>query len=106
MRLLPRTLFARAVIGVLALALLGTGCTSLEQKERELVFRVVKADAGWYSGAPESVQEVYLPVSEAPDAQKIHGWWWPAANPDAPVIYYLHGVRWNLTGHVRRMEQL
>ena len=23
-----------------------------------------------------------------------------------PVVYYLHGVRWNLTGHVRRMEQL
>ncbi|MCC6197950.1 MAG: alpha/beta fold hydrolase [Burkholderiales bacterium] len=104
--LMPRAVLARAVIGAVALALLASGCASLEQKEREWTFRVVKADAGWYSGAPASVQEVYLPVGDAPGAQRIHAWWWPAANPDAPVIYYLHGVRWNLTGHVRRMEQL
>jgi fermentation-respiration switch protein FrsA (DUF1100 family) len=91
---------------VVALALLAAGCTSLEEKERELTFRVVRSDAGWYSGTPSSVQDLYLPVSGAPDAQKIHAWWWPAADPNAPVVYYLHGARWNLTGHVRRMEQL
>jgi alpha-beta hydrolase superfamily lysophospholipase len=44
--------------------------------------------------------------SATPGAQKIHAWWWPNADPEAPVVYYLHGVRWNLTGHLRRMEQL
>lgn len=93
-------------IAVLALAgLLATGCASLEEKEREWTFRVVKSDAGWYGGAPASVQDVYLPVGDKP-GQRIHAWWWPAADPDAPVVYYLHGVRWNLTGHVRRMQQL
>ena len=60
-----------------------TGCGSLEQKERELdVSRAVKGDAGWYSGLPAGVQEVYLPVGDAPDAQKIHAWWWPDARSE------------------------
>lgn len=101
-----RSIVVRAALAVLAVALLATGCASLEEKEREWTFRVVKGDAGWYSGTPRDVQELYLPVGDAPGAQKIHAWWWPDANPDAPVVYYLHGVRWNLTGHVRRMEQL
>ncbi|MCC7217314.1 MAG: alpha/beta hydrolase [Burkholderiales bacterium] len=96
----------RALVGALVALGLVTGCTTLEEKERALTFRVEKRDAGWYSGQPVEVQDVYLPVSAAPDAQRIHAWWWPDADPDAPVVYYLHGVRWNLTGHLRRIEQL
>lgn len=92
---------ALALMGVLA-----TGCASLEEKEREWTFRVVRSDAGWYSGPPATVQELYLPVGAPGSGQRIHAWWWPAADPGAPVVYYLHGVRWNLTGHVRRMQQL
>lgn len=95
-----------AVAALAAVGLLATGCATLEEKEREWTFRVVKSDAGWYGGTPAGVEDVYLPVADKPDAPRIHGWWWPAADPDAPVVYYLHGVRWNLTGHVRRMQQL
>jgi fermentation-respiration switch protein FrsA (DUF1100 family) len=96
----------RVLLGVLVVLGFTTGCASLEEKEREYTFRVVKGDAGWYSGVPDSVQDVYLPVSATPGAQRIHAWWWPDADPKAPVIFYLHGARWNLTGHVRRIEQL
>ncbi|MEO8754322.1 MAG: alpha/beta fold hydrolase [Casimicrobiaceae bacterium] len=96
----------RALLGALLLLGLVTGCASLEEKERELTFRVVKDDAGWYSGIPDSVQDVYLPVAAGAGAQRIHAWYWPDADPKAPVIFYLHGARWNLTGHVRRIEQL
>ncbi len=102
----PRTTMMRWIAGGLAALLLATGCASLEQKERELTFRVVKGEAGWYSGIPDGVQDLYLPVGDGPDAPKINAWWWPDADPNAPVVYYLHGSRWNLTGHVRRMEQL
>ena len=105
-RFLPRSPLWRIALAALAAAGLAAGCTSLEQKEREWTFRVVKGDAGWYGGMPEAVQEVYIPVGDGPGAQKIHGWWWPVANPDAPAVFYLHGARWNLTGHLRRMEQL
>jgi len=89
---------------VLAIAI--GGCSALETKERELVFRPVKEPAGWYSGTPTDVQEIYLPVGATTPAERIHGWWWPAENPRAPVVLYLHGVRWNLTGHLNRMSQL
>ena len=53
------------------------------------------------------MQDVYIPVERRRRApRRSTRWWWPDADPDAPVVYYLHGVRWNLTGHVRRMEQL
>ena len=51
--LLPsRTVLARAALAALVVVLLGSGCASLEEKEREWTFRVVKSDAGWYSGTP------------------------------------------------------
>ena len=103
---LSRSILVRTALAGAAVALMATGCSSLAEKERELTFRVVKGDAGWYSGTPAAVQELFIPVNDKPGAQKIHAWWWPNADTEAPVVYYLHGVRWNLTGHLRRMEQL
>jgi len=103
--LLPRSVLVRVLLAVLVIGGVSTGCTTLEEKERELTFRAQKDAAGWFVSVPESVQDVYLPVSSKPDAPRIHAWWWPGATSDAPVVYYLHGVRWNLTGNLRRIEQ-
>lgn len=94
----------RAAVAMVVVAVLVGGCVGLEWKERELVFRPVREAAGWFSGMPDAVQEIYLPVG--PDAQRIHAWWWPADDPQAPLVYYLHGARWNLTGHLNRISQL
>ena len=96
----------RVVAAVVVLALVVSGCVGLAQKERELTFRVVRADAGWYSGMPEAVRELYLSVANGAATERIHAWWWPAADPDAPALLYLHGARWNLTGHLNRISQL
>ena len=93
--------FALLVIAVV----LATGCIGLEQKERELTFRATRADAGWYSGIPAGLVELDLPVNPGGGA-RIHAWWWPDDDPNAPVVYYLHGARWNLTGHLNRIAQL
>ena len=85
---------------------LPVGCSVLEQKERELVFRIEPGTASWFSGLPRGVEELQLTDSAFGDEQNIHAWWWPAANADAPALLYLHGVRWNLTGHLFRLEQL
>jgi fermentation-respiration switch protein FrsA (DUF1100 family) len=106
MTVLSRSLLVRAALAGGVVALLATGCGTLAEKERELTFRVVKSDAGWYSGTPAAVQDVFIPVEGTAGPQRIHAWWWPNADPQAPVVYYLHGVRWNLTGHLRRMEHL
>jgi uncharacterized protein len=94
--------FALLVVAVV----LATGCIGLEQKERELTFRATRADAGWYSGIPTGLVEVDLPVNPGADAPRIHAWWWPDDDPHAPLVYYLHGARWNLTGHLNRIAQL
>ena len=97
----------RVLLGALVVLGFATGCASLEEKEREYTFRVVKGDAGWYSGVPDSACRTCICRStRTRTRQRIHAWWWPDADPKAPVIFYLHGSRWNLTGHVRRIEQL
>ncbi len=96
----------RIAAWVAAFALLASGCIGLAERERELIFRPVRGDAGWFSGMPAAVQDVYLPVGDGPERQRIHAWWWPDDNPKAPVVFYLHGARWNLTGHLHRIAQL
>jgi alpha-beta hydrolase superfamily lysophospholipase len=85
-------------------ALAATGCGQLA--ERELVFRVAPGTASWYGGLPEGVVESDLPVATNGKTEHVHTWWWPADQPDAPALLYLHGSRWNLTGQTSRIEQL
>jgi len=94
---------AKALIAtVLAGALLASGCVMLETKERELTWRPSRTAAFWFGGLPAGVQDVTVPVAHG----TIGAWWWPAPQSDAPAVLYLHGARWNLTGQLRRIEQL
>lgn len=85
---------------------LPAGCAVLQHTERELVFRIEPGNASWYHGLPGSVQELELKPGTFKGDQNIHAWWWPARDARAPAILYLHGVRWNLTGQLFRIEQL
>ena len=106
MRLL-HSRFVRYLALALALsALAAGGCAQLASKERELTFRVVQGDASWYNGLPEDVHELDIPVAGDQGRQRMHAWWWPAADDDAPAVLYFHGSRWNLTGQLSRIRQL
>jgi fermentation-respiration switch protein FrsA (DUF1100 family) len=97
----------RTGAAMLSLAvLLGAGCAALVTQERELTFRPIREVSGWFAGLPSDVREFYLPLSEAPGAERLFTWYWPNENPSAPTLLYLHGVRWNLTAHLRRIENL
>jgi len=96
----------RSLAALAVAAMLASGCIGLEQKERELTFRSSHAEATWYSGVPAGVQEVDLPIDARPNAPRIHGWWWPDGDADAPVVLYLHGARWNLSGNLFRISRL
>jgi alpha-beta hydrolase superfamily lysophospholipase len=85
---------------------LPVGCAVLQHKERELVFRIEPGTASWFSGLPSGVQEFDLKPKGFSAGENIHGWWWPAERKNAPAILYLHGVRWNLTGQLFRIQQL
>lgn len=99
-RWLPLLCMALLIIG------LPTSCAVLQYKERQLVFRIEPGTAGWFHGLPQAVQELELKSSRFRAGQNLHAWWWPAQRADAPAILYLHGVRWNLTGQLFRIEQL
>ncbi|MEX5494338.1 alpha/beta hydrolase [Pseudomonas asgharzadehiana] len=107
-RFLPRLRLRWLPLLCMALLIVGlpVGCSVLQQKERELVFRIEPGTASWYSGLPKAVQEFELKPASFKSGQNIHGWWYPAGNKDAPAVLYLHGVRWNLTGQLFRIEQL
>lgn len=100
----------RRWLSLLCLATLIVGlpvsCAVLEHQERKLVFRIEPGTAGWYRGLPSTVQELELKPQSFKAGQNLHAWWWPATRADAPAILYLHGVRWNLTGQLFRIEQL
>ncbi|MCO7579101.1 MULTISPECIES: alpha/beta hydrolase [Pseudomonas chlororaphis group] len=102
---LRRRWFALLCLATLIVGL-PVSCTVLEHKERQLVFRIEPGNAGWYRGLPSTVQELQLKPQSFKPGQNIHAWWWPAKRADAPAILYLHGVRWNLTGQLFRIEQL
>ncbi len=106
-RMTGPTRIARLVLATVALAVVFAGCASLAETERELIFRPVKDEWRGYRTSGVSFQELWIPVAPSADnvGDKVHAWWAPGPTPDAPVLLYLHGARWNLTGSVTRIPR-
>jgi len=83
-----------------------SGCTVLSDIERQLVFRPIVGESRSYSGPPKNTNEVWIPSGTA----VLHGWWITSGKAQnaapAPVLLYLHGQRWNLSGHAERIGRL
>jgi len=95
----------------LALAVLvSAGCATLDTKQREWIFQ--PSDRSWGGAAStEGMQDVWIAFDSATTgkAERLHGLWMPHAQADAPVMLYLHGARWNVSGsssRIRRMQEL
>jgi alpha-beta hydrolase superfamily lysophospholipase len=86
--------------------LIAAGCASLGETERELIFRPVKEEWRGYSSSGVKFEEHWIEVKskDGPEG-KLHAWWAPGPQPDSPVLLYLHGARWNLTGSVTRIPR-
>ncbi len=97
-----RGLLAR-LVAVLAVAAAVGGCAYLNEKQGELIFRPT-SDVWWgFERAGLAFEERWIPVGANGD--KLHAFWSPADDKAAPVLLYLHGARWNLTGSVTRIER-
>jgi alpha-beta hydrolase superfamily lysophospholipase len=94
--------FSHWLAFLLAGLMLG-GCVSLEEKEREWIFRPSKAEWRGYSDNRVTFEERWIEVNGG--RERLNAWWLPAASPEAPVLLYLHGARWNLTGSVTRIPR-
>ena len=80
-----------------------SGCAYLETKQGDWIFNPVQGAWRGYRGTPAGVEEVWIPVGTR--GEKLHAWWSPQPDQDAPVLLYLHGARWNLTGSVTRIPR-
>jgi uncharacterized protein len=89
----------------LAVALLGFsgGCAYLDTKQGNWIFNPVQGEWRGYRGTPEGTEEVWIPVGKK--GEKLHAWWSPQDDRNAPTLLYLHGARWNLTGSVTRIPR-
>jgi len=84
------------------------GCQTLETRQRQWIFQ--PGNDAWWAGAAaaEGMTPVWIdfPSKESGAPARLHGLWLPAADPDAPVLLYLHGARWNVTGSAGRMRRM
>lgn len=98
-----------SIVLILALAVTA-GCATLDAKQREWIFQ--PSDRAWGGmQMTDGMQDVWIDFqsSVTTRTEKLHGLWLPAEQADAPVLLYLHGARWNVTGsapRIRRMQEM
>jgi uncharacterized protein len=99
-------LLRNALICGVAATLLG--CSWLDTKQRELVFRPTPGRPADFAGlrANDVAFDVDVPGATAGSTDKLHLWWLPNADANAPTLLYLHGTFRNLYQNARKVEAL
>ncbi|MBK8323988.1 MAG: alpha/beta fold hydrolase [Betaproteobacteria bacterium] len=100
---LNRARFAVRLVATLLLAACVAGCAYVAEKQGELIFRPTKDEWWGFRNANVAYEERWIPVGA--NGEKLHAFWAKADDPAAPVLLYLHGARWNITGSVTRIER-
>jgi alpha-beta hydrolase superfamily lysophospholipase len=100
-------------IAALALAAsIGVGCATLDEKQRNWIFQPSNDSWGGSAELARDMDDVWIAFDSkvTGDPAKLHGLWIAAKDgPNAPVMLYLHGARWNVEGsapRIRRMRDL
>lgn len=105
-----RSAWRRLLAWLVGIIVVGSlpACAYLDTKQRELIFRPVKAERPGYQQQTDGVESIWLPVVRAgkPTGDRLHAWWWPHSDPNAPSLLYLHGTRFNLSGSAFRIARL
>ena len=102
----------RATLAALTVfALLLTGCTSLDERQREWIFQ--PSDRSWAGAgaAAEGMSDVWIAFQPADSGAasapvRLHGLWLAQPCADAPVLLYLHGARWDVRSSAQRMRRM
>ncbi len=119
------TLFGSLAAFCMSVALLA-GCSTLDEKQRGWIFQ--PSDRTWGGGAAAAVgmTDVWidfkpqkeglasklasLGTNDTPPPARLHGLWLDADSATAadqqPVLLYLHGARFNVTGSAPRMRRM
>jgi hypothetical protein len=98
----------RLVCLIAALVALLAGCATLDEQQRKWIFQ--PGDRSWWGGAQasEGMNDVWIEFTSAEERSpiRLHGLWLAQPRPDAPVLLYLHGARWDLRASAHRMRRM
>ncbi|MCD2513614.1 alpha/beta hydrolase [Comamonas endophytica] len=100
----------RLVLASLCCALLATsGCSLLDAKQREWIFQ--PTERTWHGADTSGMEDVWIDFTSRLSGEpvRLHALWMPSPDADAPVLLYLHGARWNVSGsspRIRRMQSM
>jgi alpha-beta hydrolase superfamily lysophospholipase len=98
----------RALIATLAALLALAGCATLDERQRQWIFQ--PSDRTWWGGlaAAEGMADVWIDYTSTHTGEpvRLHGLWIAQDRPDAPVLLYLHGARYDVRGSAHRMRRL
>jgi len=103
------------LLALLSMLAVVTGCATLDERQRSWIFQ--PSDRSWWRGdeAAAGMSDVWIDFRSQEGGQgvRLHGLWLAhpdlARQPDAPVLLYLHGARFNVVGsafRARRMQEL
>ena len=103
----------RTLLSAIAAVLLASGilaaCTSLDDFQRQVIFRPSK-DAGRTPAEYQAqFEDVWLNAGRSGQAQgKLHAWWIPATKnaANAPAALYLHGAGYGISANLPRIMKL
>jgi uncharacterized protein len=99
--------FGAAALALTTLLAIG-GCSTLDEQQRKWIFQ--PSDRTWWGGlaASEGMEDVWIPFrsKETGENVRLHGLWAAHRNPNAPVLLYLHGARWDVRGSAHRMRRM
>ena len=102
-----------AFVAAALAALVAVGCATLDARQRAWIFQ--PSDASWGSTAQlaKDMEPVWIDFESRVTGEpaRLLGLWAEAAakRPDAPVLLYLHGARWNgesSSPRVRRLQDM
>lgn len=96
---------------VLLSGALAGGCSALDTQQRRWIFQPAQETPWAGPQAVADMEERWIGFRSGVTGldTRLHAVWMPADQPDAPVLLYLHGARWDVTGsagRIRRMQSL
>ena len=101
-----RWILASTAVATMALT---TGAVALDAKQRQWIFQPSDRAWGGSNRDMSGLEDIWIPLTESKaggEKKKLHALWMPAASPNAPVMLYLHGARWNVSGSVPRIRRM
>ena len=106
-----RTLLSTLTVALIAAALLGA-CTSLDDFQRQVIFRPSKDSGRTPADYQAQFEDVWLNVANARTGHsKLHAWWIPSSSganggTNAPAALYLHGAGFGISANLPRIMKL